>query len=176
MHTTSIVESLTMSQRYRLKEREVKKVLERASAVLGNIDLTFFMKGMEAAKFTPQNEMFLADGVPVLIDAEGEVFPTLLNNKVLEKLPTLIVNMGAVPHLCNGADLMAPGIVNVTGEFQVGAMAVVVDEKFSKPIALVRTLYDSRDLSGKKQGKVAVNIHYVGDRFWEAFKQVKSKA
>jgi predicted RNA-binding protein (TIGR00451 family) len=37
--------------------------------------------------------------------------------------------MGAVPHICNGADIMAPGIVKVEREFQARAMAVVVDEK-----------------------------------------------
>jgi len=163
-----------MSRRYHLKEREVKKVLMRASSVLGNIDTSPFIRGMEAAKIDPLNEMFLVDGLPVFIDAKGEVFPTLLNNKILEKLPKLTVDLGALTHLCNGADLMAPGIINVTGDFRAGAIAVVIDEKFSKPIALVRTLHSSNDLFGKKHGKVALNIHYVGDRFWEAFKQVKN--
>ena len=164
-----------MSQRYRLKEREAKKILERASTVLGNLDLTFFIGKIEAAKINPQNEMFLSEGIPVFVEAEGKIFPTLLNNKVLEKLPKFTVNMGAVPHLCNGADLMAPGIVKISGEFQVGATVVVIDERFSKPIALVKTLYDSNDLSNKRQGKVAVNIHYVGDRFWEAFKEGRNR-
>ena len=165
-----------MSQRYRLKERETKKILERASTALGNLDLTFFIGKIEASKINPQNEMFLSEGVPVFIEVKGKIFPTLLNNKILEKLPKFTVNMGAIPHLCNGADLMAPGIVKISGEFQVGAIVVVIDERFSKPIALVETLYDSNDLSKKSQGKVAVNIHYVGDKFWEAFKEGKTKA
>jgi len=75
--------------------------------------------------------------------------------------------MGAVPNLCNGADLMAPGIVKITGDFQIGALIVVVDEKHSKAIALVKTLYSSKNLVEKKTGKAAKNIHYVGDRFWK---------
>ena len=159
-----------MSHRYRLKAREVKEVLEKVSVTLGNIDRKPFMRGMEVTKLTPQNELFLIDGKPIFIDINGEVFPTLLNKEIIEKLPTLTVNMGAVPHICNGANLMAPGIVKITGEFQAGAVAVVVDQKYSKPIALVKTLYNSHELSGKKKGKVARNIHYVSDRFWKAFK------
>lgn len=156
-----------LDRRYRLKEREVKEILGRAATTLGKIDLTPFMEGMETAKISPQDEILLIDEKPIFIRANGEVFPTLLNMEVLGKLPTITVDMGAVPHLCNGADLMAPGIVKISGEFQAGALAVVVDEKFSKSIALVKTLYSSEELQEKKQGKVADNIHFVGDRFWK---------
>jgi PUA domain protein len=108
----------------------------------------------------------------MFFDSNGNTFPTLMNKAVLDKLPTLTVDMGAVPHLCNGADIMAPGIVKIAGQFLAEAIVVVLDEKFSKPIALAKSLYNSEKLSGKKRGKVALNIHYVGDRFWKAFKRM----
>ena len=166
---------LSLSQRHRLKEKEAREVLEKAAANLGNIELTVFMKGIEVSRIDPQSEVFLADGTPVFVAAAGEVFPTLLNREVLDRLPTLTVDRGAVPHICNGADLMAPGIVKIVGEFQAGVIAVVVDEGFSKPIALVKTLYNSHEMSEKKQGKVARNFHYVGDKFWKTFKQMKNR-
>jgi len=169
-------QNLGLGRRHNLKEREIKEILRRAAATLGDIDHTFLGKGMEVVKIAPQDEVFLMDGVAVFIDVNEEVLPSLLNEEIIDKLPRLTVDMGAVPHLCNGADLMAPGIVKITGEFQAEALAVVVDERFSKPIALVKTLYNSREISEKRQGKVARNIHYVGDRFWKAFKQMKNKA
>ena len=165
-----MVKNPSLSRRYRLKDSEVREVLEKAAVTMGNIDLTGFAEGLEIAKIFPQEEVLLIHGNPVFICMNGEVFPTLLNKEVLGELPTLTVDMGAVPHLCNGADLMAPGIVKVAGEFQSGAITMVIDVKFSKPIALVRTLYSSQELSEKKQGKVARNIHYVGDKFWTLFK------
>ncbi len=162
-----MVHNQGLERRYRLKEKEVKEILGRAAATLGKIDLTPFMKGVDTAKISPHDEILLIDDKPMFINADGEVFPTLLNIEILEKLPTITVDMGAVPHLCNGADLMAPGIVKITGEFQARALVVVVDEKFSKPIALVKTLYSYEELREKKKGKVADNTHYVGDRFWK---------
>ena len=168
-----MVQNQGLDRRYRLKEREVKEILERAAVSLEKIDLAPFMKGMEIAKISTQDSVFLLSETPVFINANGEVFPTLLNKEILSKLPVITVDRGAVPHLCNGADLMAPGIINISGKFQAGAIGVVVDEKFAKPIALVITFYSSDELSEKKEGKVARNIHFVGDRFWKLFKQVK---
>ena len=159
-----------MNRRFRLKKREVQEVLAKASVTLGDIDLTKFIKGMEAAKIGSQNRVFLGGGKPIFIEDNGEVFPTLLNKEVLEALPKLTVDMEAVPHICNGADLMAPGIVKIRGEFKAGATVVVVDQKHSKSIALVKTLYDSHELAEKRRGKVAKNIHYVGDKFWKELK------
>ncbi|MFH0897479.1 MAG: PUA domain-containing protein [Candidatus Bathyarchaeota archaeon] len=170
-----MVQNQGLDRRYHLKEREVREILERAAVTLGKIDLTPFMKGMETAKISPQDEVLIMDDTAIFIRANGEVFPTLLNKEVLQKLPVITVDMGAVPHLCNGADLMAQGIVNASGEFQTGAMVVIVDEKFFKPIALVKILYSSNELLEKKQGKVADNIHFVGDRFWKLYKQAKSR-
>jgi PUA-domain protein len=168
-----MVRNQGLDRRYRLKEREVKEILERVAETLGKIDLTPFMKDMEIAKISAEDAVFLVDEIPAFISVNGEVFPTLLNKEILWKLPTIIVDMGAIPHLCNGADLMAPGIVKISGEFQAEAMVVVIDNKFSKPIALVKTLYNSNELSEKKHGKVARNVHFVGDRFWKVFKQAK---
>ncbi|MFH0748916.1 MAG: DUF1947 domain-containing protein [Candidatus Bathyarchaeota archaeon] len=139
-----------MGQRYRLKAREIKQILEKVSLTLANIDLDAFSRDMDVAKIGFQTEILLKNGKPVFVCANNEVFPTLLNQEVLEKLPSLTVNMGAIPHLCNGADLMAPGIVKIVGKFEAETIVVVIDEKYSKPIALVKTLYNLQDLSKKK--------------------------
>jgi len=156
-----------MGKRYRLKTKKAKEIIQKAALSLGNIDLKSFINGIEAAKFTPQDQIFFLGKKPIFIGINGEIVPSLMNVEVIKKLPEIRVDMGAVPNLCNGADLMAPGIVKITGDFQIGALIVVVDEKHSKAIALVKTLYSSKNLVEKKTGKAAKNIHYVGDRFWK---------
>jgi len=74
--------------------------------------------------------------------------------------------MGAVPHVCNGADVMAPGVVQIQGDFDKGDFVVVVDERHGKPLAVGVALIDARTMRGLKQGKVLENVHYVGDRLW----------
>jgi PUA domain protein len=80
--------------------------------------------------------------------------------------------MGAVPHICNGADVMAPGVVEVRGEFERRDLIVIKDEKFYKALAVAQALYNSEETQGRKSGKVAENLHFVGDRLWQAAKGI----
>jgi PUA domain protein len=78
--------------------------------------------------------------------------------------------MGAVPHVVGGADIMAPGIRKVNGEFAEKQLLVVVDEKHGKYLAVGRALTGSGPLAAAKKGKVVENIHYVGDLIWDVIK------
>ena len=166
---------MNLAKRHYLREKEAKEIFVKASKNLRKIDVQIFIKNLEVIRIDPQNEVFLSKGKPSFINIGNEVFPTLLNNDVLTDLPKITVDKGAVLHVCNGANLMAPGIMKVIGEFQTGEMAIVVDVEFLKPLALVKTLFNSKEMAEKRQGKVAENIHYVGDKFWEAFKNMKKK-
>lgn len=163
---------LGLGRRHRLKRKEIKEVLKRAAPIMRNIDDEIFFKNMERIIFD-HHYILLMDGVPIFLDINGEIFPTLLNKQILKCLSSITVDMGTIPHICNGADLMAPGIVKIVGEFQTEAIIVVIDESFSKPIALVKSLYNSHQMLDKRHGKVAMNIHYVGDKFWRVFKHIK---
>jgi PUA domain protein len=74
--------------------------------------------------------------------------------------------MGAVPYVCNGADVMAPGIVRVEGDFSKGTIVLVVDEKHGKPLALGEILYDAENAKSVRQGVVVKNVHWVSDKIW----------
>ena len=78
--------------------------------------------------------------------------------------------MGAVSHICNGADVMAPGIVRIEGQFDVDDFVLVLDERHSKPLAIGSALLDSQTAKQTKHGKTAKNLHYVGDKLWNALK------
>ena len=74
--------------------------------------------------------------------------------------------MGAVPHICNGADVMAPGIIDIDGEFEEKALVTVIDERNRRPIAIAQALVSSEDARIARKGKVFKNLHYVGDEIW----------
>ena len=69
---------------------------------------------------------------------------------------------------------MAPGIVCIVGNFNEGAKVVIRDQKHRKPIAIAETQYSSAYIEKIKYGKVAKNLHYVGDEMWELSKKIKS--
>ena len=118
-------------------------------------------------------EIFLVDGKPLLAKLNGRIIPTLLFDQALATIPSVMVNMGAVPHICNGANVMAPGVVDANGDFSKGAIVVIVDEKYQKSLAIGFAELDSFDMRRVKQGKVVENAHYVGDFLWNAMKNIR---
>lgn len=161
-------------RRYYLRKKETKRFL-REIAEKENIDLTKFLNlKFEVVELTFNQLIFLINGNPSFVKSEV-VFPTLINDYVLNQLPTLTVDMGAVPYICNGADVMAPGIVKVDGKFKADDLVVILDENFSKKIAICKVLYDSIKISEKKHGKIASNLHHINDKYWEAFKQISKR-
>jgi len=111
--------------------------------------------------------VYLIDGNPILAREGGTLYPTL-NSPNLDRLPSVVVDMGAVPYVCDGADIMAPGIVEVQGEFEEGGLVVVRDVRHGKALAVGRALTSSSGLGAMEKGRGITNLHYVGDSLWQA--------
>jgi len=160
-------------RRYFLKARESKLLLEKASRRLG-IDLGQMSKDKANVEVTQAEsiELFLINGKPVLAQTEEGLYPTLTFKEFIDHAPRVTVDMGAIPYVCKGANIMAPGIRGFSGEFRKGDLVVITDEKHGKPIALGETLYDTEQAKNIKQGIVIKNIHYVGDKTWNQLKQL----
>ncbi|MCS7133129.1 MAG: hypothetical protein NZ918_05385, partial [Aigarchaeota archaeon] len=81
-----------------------------------------------------------------LICEKGDlIFPALLeeyNQEIFTLLPAMIVDMGAVPHITRGADVMRPGVRRFEGVFKKGDLVIVKDEKNLRAIALTLALED----------------------------------
>ena len=114
-----------------------------------------------------EEKIYLLNDKPILASIGDIIFPTLLFKEYVDCLPKVIVDMGAVPHICNGADVMAPGIVDINGEFEEKALVAVIDERNRRPIAIAQALVDSEDAKAARRGKVFKNLHYVGDEIWD---------
>ena len=101
------------------------------------------------------------------METDEWVFPTL---RALIKNPPesrkAIVDSGAIAYIAKGADLMRPGIVDLTDDILTGRPFVIVEENHGKPLAIAVAMMDSADIKASDKGKVAKNIHYVGDDLW----------
>ena len=159
-----------MSQKYRrytLKAKESKQILTQASEKLKiNLESMFGTKASLEVVEGEFGELLLTDGKPVLFKTADSVLPTLTSVEILAKLPKVVVDMGAVRFVCNGADVMAPGIVRYEGSFVKGNVVVVVDVKHGKPLALGEILYSSEEVKNIKQGPIIKTKHYVSDKVW----------
>ncbi len=160
-----------ISKRHVLKEKEVKQLLlglSRKAAI--DFQQLFGLEPRIELAETPVAEIFLVDGKPLLAKAEDTLFPTLAFSEAFPSLAKIVVDMGAVPHICNGADVMAPGVVLIHGSFRKDDFVLVVDERYNKPLAIGLASQDSEDAKRLKKGKVVKNIHHVGDKLWNLIK------
>lgn len=115
-------------------------------------------------------EIFIVNGKPLIARCNETLFPTLTSEDIFPLLPKIVVDMGAVPHICNGADVMAPGIARIKGDFQEIGLIVIVDERHEKPLAIGVALLNSQAAKTLKHGKIAKNVHFVGDKLWNLLK------
>lgn len=154
-------------RRHFLKEKEAKRFLLEVSKTLGtDIEQLLGSKNRVEVNETETAEIFIFDGRPLLARSNGVLFPTLYFEELFSIIPKIVVDMGAVPYVCKGADVMAPGVVAIKGEFEENDLLLVVDERHGKPLAVGVALFGSEDMKVLNSGKIVKNLHYVGDKLW----------
>ena len=161
-------------RRYALKSSDVKSLLCKTSERLGiNLNSFFDAKVILEAVEAGKSELLLVNKKPLLFRVGENVYPTLFFEEILATLPKVVVDMGAVRHLCNGADIMAPGVVKYEGEFKKGALVLVVDVKYGKRLALGEIQHDADVAKSLQKGVVVKNVHFVSDEVWNAVKALE---
>ena len=160
-------------RRYFLKDKEARKLLIDFSQ---RLNTTFAQlpesKSRIEVNETQAAEIFVLNGKPLLARLDGELFPTLAFEEVFPFISRIVVDMGAVPYVCKGADVMAPGVVSIKGEFEEKDLLIIVDERHGKPLAMGIALFNSQVVRNMKHGKIVKNIHYVGDKLWNYLKEL----
>jgi PUA-domain protein len=160
-------------RRHFLKEKEVKKLfLDFSQKLKVDAERFFGPKPRVEVNENEVAEILIVDGKPLLARSDEALFPTLAFKEVFPFLPKIVVDMGAIPYVCKGADVMAPGVVSIEGDFKENDLLLIVDERHGKPLMIGVALFNSQAMKNLKQGKIVKNIHHVGDRFWNALKEI----
>ncbi len=114
--------------------------------------------------------LYFIDGELTFFEKEDHIIVFLrVLLKDLIQLPKIIVDMGAIPFVVKGADVMVPGIVSSDENIVKNEYVVIIDEKHKKPLAIGFTLMDANEINVSKKGKAVKTLHFVGDRYWDSF-------
>jgi len=160
-------------RRHFLKEKEARKLfLDFSQRLKVDAQRLFGSKPRVEVNETEVAEIFIIDGKPLLARSDKALFPTLAFDEVFPFLPRIVVDMGAVPYVCDGADVMAPGVVSIEGDFKENDFLLVVDERYGKPLMIGVALFNSQAMKNLKQGKIVKNVHHVGDKIWKALREI----
>jgi len=152
-----------VKHRHVLRKKEAKKLVEELEQTLScSLD-----PGVVEIVKTPPYEFLLFDGDPDAIMITDQIFLSLYG--LVKYHPSkrwVTVDMGAVSHLVNGADVMAPGIIDADTDIQPDDLVWIQDEKNNHPLALGISLMTGLEMINKQKGKAVRVIHYVGDDMW----------
>ena len=114
----------------------------------------------------------MSGGGLALVHAGGEYLPLLSRRDLLDRFPSVTVDMGAVRFVCKGANVMRPGITS-HDSFEKGQVVCVREERHGKHLAVGTALMSGAEADAAEKGEVVRNIHYVSDRLWEAASSLK---
>tara|TARA_B110000014_G_scaffold94151_1_gene64586 strand:+ start:545 stop:1015 length:471 start_codon:yes stop_codon:yes gene_type:complete len=115
-----------------------------------------------------ESQILIGDNLK-LLKINDEYIPFLSETKLLESFPNVVVDMGAVKFMCNGANVMRPGIKNYS-DFLKDDIVCVVEESQHKFLAVGKALVNSSEMKEMPKGEVIKNLHYISDKYWEVSK------
>jgi len=156
--------NLIIKKRNYLKKKKIKEIKKE----LGQYGSLINNKSKVEVLETDEYDYILVDGEPYIIMIDNKPYPTLksiLANNELEN-KTVVVDMGAVRFVTNGADIMSPGIVEADDTIVPGDLVVIVDVNNKKPLAIGESLITGPEMVESSKGKAIKSLHYVGDEIW----------
>ncbi|MGB6463664.1 MAG: PUA domain-containing protein [Nitrosotalea sp.] len=124
-------------------------------------------------KYEIDDETAIITGDSLMAIKIGETYlPFLSETSLLEKFPKIMVDAGAIKFVCNGANIMRPGIKKYT-DFQKDQIICVTEETHNKFLAIGKSLISSDEMPNITKGEVIKNLHYISDKYWESAKTIK---
>jgi PUA domain protein len=154
-----------------ISKREIREIAGRISknwpkSIICNI------KSLNAIETEKNGRLLVGEGITIVQTKDDLIVPHLVEKDLLSLFPYVIVDMGAVGFICNGANVMRPGITNTDG-FGESEIVVVKDQVHNKSLAIGYSRVDAGTMMNLEKGPVINNLHYVGDIFWNLKKETR---
>jgi PUA domain protein len=121
--------------------------------------------------FIDDNSQLIVGSGLVILKIDDDYVPFLNQTEMLEKFPNVMVDMGAIKFMCNGANVMRPGIKRYS-TFVKDDIICIIEESQNKFLSVGKAMNDSSELETMSKGEVVKNLHYISDRYWELFKTI----
>ncbi|WMT51740.1 MAG: DUF1947 domain-containing protein [Ferroplasma sp.] len=142
--------------RHILSKKDYKNFMQRLQHF--NIDGTS-MADIEVDS-NKKNEIYYFSGKPIFYNG----MPTLyLINYLKIRTHTVTVDNGAVPHLMNGSNLFAPGILEMDPEIKKDDM-VFIKNRDGLYIAIGEANDDAQNIMSTRKGEAVRILHHLNDK------------
>ena len=157
---------IMIRKRKRMREKEIKALSKQLQELYG-VPVFDERDAVDMAESSDFKVIFVG---PDILGLVYEDKPFLTIRGILKYRPTtrsVTVDMGAVPFVTNGADVMGPGITDADENVVEGDLVWIKDIKNGAPLAIGVALRSGPEMKEKAGGKAIKTIHFVGDKLWK---------
>ncbi|HDS59646.1 MAG TPA: RNA-binding protein [Thermoplasmatales archaeon] len=162
---------MALKRRHPVRHKDIAPVIEQLQETLGCT--IAHQHRAESAEWEGQ-EVILLNGRLDIVMLEDQAFLALSGiNKHRPTRRQVTVDRGAVPHVLNGADVMAPGITDADPAIQEGDLVWVRNPE-GTGIAVGRALLSGPEMVAGSKGKAVKSLHHLGDDLWNLAQELKS--
>ena len=161
----NVAVELVVKKRRPINKKEARFIKEGILAA-HSLDMPIKAGKYEIAKID-NFDVLISKGNIIALIKDKLVYLTvrgLLTNSV--ETGWVQVDMGAVPFVCNGANVMSAGINNVSPEIIKGQYVWIREENHHKPLAIGLALMGAKEMVTSEKGKAIKSLHYIGDKIW----------
>jgi len=155
-----------IKNRHQLKRKEIQSIIDELNRTFAQ-DFFDEHDSVETGEIEGTKVIFIDDEACFMLHENQIIFTLHGLTKYNPKKQRVVVDMGAIKFVTNGADVMAPGIVDADHDIAEKDQVWICDEKHHKPLAVGIALMDGGQMIAEKKGKAVVVIHYVGDPLWK---------
>ncbi len=157
---------IMIRKRKRMRSKEVRALAKDLGETMG-VPVFTEDDGVDMAESSDYGLIIVKSNILGLV-YDGKPFLTVRG--ILRYRPNrraVTVDMGAVPYVTNGADVMGPGITEADPAIAEGDLVWIRDAGNGAPLAVGVALRSGDALVSKEPGKAIKTIHYVGDKLWK---------
>ncbi|MEK6985259.1 MAG: PUA domain-containing protein [Candidatus Thermoplasmatota archaeon] len=164
-----MTEEPRVRRRARLRNKETEETTAQIAASLGGATLWAPTAAVETGEFLDRSVLLVDNKLVGLFEGATPTGPAFLTCRGLlaykPQARFVTVDMGAIKFVTNGADVMAPGIVEADPALQPGDWCWIRDERNKQPLAVGKALVAGAAMVRGK-GKAVKSVHHVGDKLW----------
>jgi len=159
---------MQVRSRHFLSSKDIRNLKQEILKTYPQLNSVLDLKNsrVEVITLTCNIKLYIVNNRVDWIIVDDKLIPSIsMLNRGLE-IPSITVDMGAVPFIIKGADVMIPGIVAYSDSISKGDIVRIIDEKHGKTIAVGEVLISREGFKTGGKGKAVRILHYVGDKIW----------
>lgn len=155
-----------------LSKREIHDITDQVNKTWPTNSISA-VKNLQAYVIDVNKRLLVGNNLIAIQLAPDLIIPHLTQHELLNHFASVQVDMNAVKFVCNGANIMRPGITDFT-TFKESEIVLVKDQTHKKELAVCMSLVDDVNAREMEKGVVLNNIHYIGDIYWEMKKTIRT--